>query len=104
MAGSVAGRPTFRCVIAARESPSKGATALTIRVNVAWPGNAEAEFHVQCTGNANDFAVELDDFEDGFLGGDYLSGGHQSGSVDTDDAHTGTRAAKFGPIGTNEVT
>ena len=71
-----------------------------------WPGQVtwglNSVFNV--TENANDFVVELDDFEDGFLGGDYFSEGHERWSVDTDDAHTGTRAAKFGPIGNNEVT
>ena len=69
-------------------------------VIAAWSGNAGAEFRVQFAENAHDFAVDLD----GFLGGDYFSGGHQSWSVDTDDAPKGPHAAKSGPTGNNEVT
>lgn len=120
MAGSAASRPTFGCVIAwivSPVAPLNGASLAASRKEFSMVPCSSARRGrrselVSSTVRASIVAVwplfsggrHFGDFEDGFLGGDYLSGGHQSGSVDTDDAHTGTRAAKSGSIGNNEVT
>ncbi|MFH1420187.1 MAG: M14 family zinc carboxypeptidase [Planctomycetota bacterium] len=85
--------------------PNGGETLdANVETDVTWLGNPTAQFHVQYSDNYGQSSSVTDDFEDGSLGPDYATGGNAVWFVTTADAHGGTRSARGGDIGDNQVT
>ena len=85
--------------------PNGGETlSAGVPIDVTWTGNPATAFHVQYTDNYGDSGIVTDGFERTFLGPDYATGGGASWWTTTADSHSGSRSARAGDIGDNDIS